>query len=238
MGQEKAFELSDVELLDIKTVIVCIYRSPESDLDEFLAKLEFMIRRIQEHTKKRLIICGDWNVNFLHNNSNLHKVQNILEIHNLINMILTPTRLSRTSCSLIHVTITEGSNHAITISNIDLEFSDHKAQILYQRLDEPAIKVIHKAKWYFTKENREQFNLTLKEEQWENVCISDEANTSYQTFLVILYYYFNSVFPLKRPVIKNKPYNAWISKGILKSRNRMLFLQSLKKSNLLTKKSL
>jgi hypothetical protein len=29
MGQEKAFELLAVELLDIKTVIVRIYRSPE-----------------------------------------------------------------------------------------------------------------------------------------------------------------------------------------------------------------
>jgi hypothetical protein len=57
---------------------------------------------------------------------------------------------------------TEGSNHAITISNIELGFSDHKAQILYQRLDEPAIKVIHKAKWYFTEENREQFKLNSK----------------------------------------------------------------------------
>jgi hypothetical protein len=88
--------------------------------------------------------------------------------------------------------ITEGSNDAITISNTDLGFSDHKAQILYQRLDEPAIKVIHKEKRYFTQRNREQFNLILKEEQWENIYISDEANTSYQTFLVILYYYFNT----------------------------------------------
>jgi hypothetical protein len=104
--------------------------------------------------------------------------------------------------------ITEGSNNAITISNTDLGFSDHKDQTLYQRLDEPAIKVIHKAKLYFTQENREQFNLTLKEEQWENVYISDEVNTSYQTFLVILYYYFNSVFPVRRSVIKNKPNNA------------------------------
>jgi exonuclease III len=77
IGQEKDFELSAVELLDIKTVIVSIYRSPESDLDEFLAKLEIVMRRIQEN-KKRHILCGDWNVNLLHSNSKLHKVQNVL----------------------------------------------------------------------------------------------------------------------------------------------------------------
>jgi hypothetical protein len=41
--QEKIFELLAVELLDIKVVIVCIYRSPESDIDEFLGKLEIVI---------------------------------------------------------------------------------------------------------------------------------------------------------------------------------------------------
>jgi hypothetical protein len=47
IAQEKTSELSAVELLDIKGVIVCIYRSPESDIDEFLGELETVIRRIQ-----------------------------------------------------------------------------------------------------------------------------------------------------------------------------------------------
>jgi hypothetical protein len=33
IAQEKTFELSAVELLDIIVVIVCIYRSPDSDID-------------------------------------------------------------------------------------------------------------------------------------------------------------------------------------------------------------
>jgi exonuclease III len=61
IAQEKTFELAAVELLDIKVVIVCIYRSPESDIDEFLGKLEIMIKRTQEHThtqKKGLLFVG------------------------------------------------------------------------------------------------------------------------------------------------------------------------------------
>jgi hypothetical protein len=50
IAQEKPFELAAVELLDIKVVVVCIYRSPERDIDEFLGKLEIMIKRTQEHT--------------------------------------------------------------------------------------------------------------------------------------------------------------------------------------------
>jgi hypothetical protein len=57
----------------------------------------------------------------------------------------------------------------ITTSNTELGFSDHKAQIHYQRLDKPVMKVINKEKRYFTTGNREQFKLKLKEEQWEYV---------------------------------------------------------------------
>jgi hypothetical protein len=65
---------------------------------------------------------------------------------------LTPRRLSKTSSSLIDVMITGCSNHDIATDNTDLGFSDHKAQILYQRLDEPITRVIHKYKQLFTQE--------------------------------------------------------------------------------------
>jgi hypothetical protein len=68
-------------------------------------------------------------------------------------------------------------------------FLDHKAQILYQRIDEPLTEVIRKQKRYFTQENRKEFNLILKEEQWKDLCTANEVNTSYHAFLAILYYY-------------------------------------------------
>jgi hypothetical protein len=78
--------------------------------------------------------------------------------------------------------IMEGSNSDITISKIELGFSNNKAQILYQRLDEPVMKVIYKEKRYFTIEVGDQFKLALKEEQWGDVYRADKTNTSYQIF--------------------------------------------------------
>jgi hypothetical protein len=92
----------------------------------------------------------DWNVNLCQDNPKAFKIQNILERYNLVNRILTPTRLSKTSSSLIDVMITERPNHDITVENIDLGFSDHKVQILYQRLDETVTRVIHKDKRLYT----------------------------------------------------------------------------------------
>jgi hypothetical protein len=76
-GQEKDFELSAVELLYIKTVIVCIYRSPESDLDAFLAKLEIVIRRIQENKKGLSFVVIGMGIFFTED-------QNALEMYYLI----------------------------------------------------------------------------------------------------------------------------------------------------------
>jgi hypothetical protein len=54
LGDEETFEPWAVELLDIKLATVCIYRSPESDIDEFLGKLDSVIKIIQEHKKGSL----------------------------------------------------------------------------------------------------------------------------------------------------------------------------------------
>jgi hypothetical protein len=129
-------------------------------------------------------------------------------MYNVISRVSTSTRLSKISSPLIDVMITDGSNHDITIFNIDMGFSDHKAQILYQIIDEPLTKVIRKRKTVFHPRKNKEFNLILKEEQWEDVCTANEVNICYHTFLVILYYYLNIVFSLKRSVIKNKPKNT------------------------------
>jgi exonuclease III len=70
IGLEKSFELSAVELVDLKIVLVCIYRSPDGDFNEFLHKLELVMNRIQG-SRKRLILCGDWNINFLQQSTKL-----------------------------------------------------------------------------------------------------------------------------------------------------------------------
>ena len=47
LGKEKDFEISIVELLKDKIVVVCIYRSPDGDFYMFLKKLEVVIQNVQ-----------------------------------------------------------------------------------------------------------------------------------------------------------------------------------------------
>jgi hypothetical protein len=54
---------------------------------------------------RKLILCGDWNSNFLKNSAKLQLLQGILASNNLINTVTTPTRLTGNSQSLTCVLI-------------------------------------------------------------------------------------------------------------------------------------
>jgi hypothetical protein len=46
LDSEKTFELSVTELSDLGTILACIYRSPDSDFDRFLSKLQILITKL------------------------------------------------------------------------------------------------------------------------------------------------------------------------------------------------
>ena len=104
LRSDKVFEVSAVELSDFHKILACIYRSPDSDFYEFLSKLEVLITKVYSKGK-RLILCGDLNVNFLQHNGKLQYLQNLLLMNNLTNVVKSPTRITSHTKSLIDVKI-------------------------------------------------------------------------------------------------------------------------------------
>jgi hypothetical protein len=64
----------------------------------FLKKPELPIDKI---CKKKLIICGDWNINFLHKIDQVQTLQNISVSYDLINIVTSSTRVICSSESLL-----------------------------------------------------------------------------------------------------------------------------------------
>jgi hypothetical protein len=98
--------MTAIELMDYK-VCVCVNRSPNGDFYTFFRSLELTIQKVQLRNK-RLILCGDWNVNFMQGRVRLHHLQKFLLLHNLINTVRSPTRVTKNTLSLIDVIITIG----------------------------------------------------------------------------------------------------------------------------------
>jgi hypothetical protein len=83
INKEEDFELTAVEILDYKLIIVCVcvcvcvFRSPNGDFCTLLKSLESVTQKVQARNKW-LTLCGDWNINFVHESVRLHDMQELL----------------------------------------------------------------------------------------------------------------------------------------------------------------
>jgi hypothetical protein len=68
IGREKVFEISAIELVDFKIIVVCIRRTSRSNAENLLELSEVTVNK----TAKRgpfFILYGDWNINLLVENT-------------------------------------------------------------------------------------------------------------------------------------------------------------------------
>jgi hypothetical protein len=234
---EKNFELSVVETVEFKWLLICIYRSPHSDFRIFLDKLETLVDRIHKKRKK-LIICGDWNINLLQESEQAQTLENILVSYDLVNTVTVPTRVTGSSESLIDLMITNINFSKNFTEIVNMGFSDHLAQILWVCIDAQSIEYKKVLRRKFSNGNVIKFMVLLKNELWEDVLVEKNVNELYQIFLNKFFYYFMRAFRLKLEMKREHENNAWISSGIRISCQKMRFLNNVKHRSALSRDSL
>jgi hypothetical protein len=106
-----------------------VYRSPDGGFSTFLRCLESVIQKVQARTK-RIILYSDWNINFMQDGVRLYDVQELRSLHNLVITVISPTRVTKDTVSLIDVIITNKDSIRELATVMDLGYSKHKAQIL------------------------------------------------------------------------------------------------------------
>jgi exonuclease III len=104
IGEGKSFELSAIELVRYAVIIICIYRSPDGKIDTFFNKLELVIQKLMKK-HKTLILCGDWNINLLQPSPHTMDLNNLLLRYNLKHTVHVPTRITKTTATLLDVVI-------------------------------------------------------------------------------------------------------------------------------------
>jgi hypothetical protein len=228
ISKEKDFEISAVEIVNYILTVVCVYRSPDGDFSIFLKNLELVIQKTKVR-KRRLILCGDWNINFMQRSKRMRDLQELLILYNLANTVRSPTRVTKNSASLIDVIIADKDIIRQIATVIDLGYSDHKAQVLQL----PVKKVFKRRKAIITRQYSEKgvekFKYMLSKESWQEVYLTSDVNSALQIFRNNFDYYFNIAFPYKLQKPKKIHDNNWITKGLKNSGKRMRFLNSLKR---------
>jgi hypothetical protein len=133
--------------------------------------------------KKRTILCGDWNINFLDGSVKLCELKNLLLMYNLVNIVTSPTKITTNSVTQIDVIVT--NKHVVNCSTfvLDLGYSGHLAQIL-----EIDITISAHNKYAYMSRNIDEFSLLnfnyiLNFELWKNVFDENDATIAFQNFL-------------------------------------------------------
>jgi hypothetical protein len=109
---------------------LCIYRSPYGNFDEFAEQLEIILKYLFK-PKSEIILCGDFNVNFLVNSSTAHQIISLLQSYNLFHVVDFPTRINKDSSSAIDNIFVDYSRlNTFQVFSLANGLSDHEAQYL------------------------------------------------------------------------------------------------------------
>ena len=217
IAAESVFECCGIELPELRCVVICIYRVPDSkNISTFFDRLDMLLHKLTHRSTKKVILTGDLNINTLVSDKMTRELKHLLDNYNLQLHIHSPTRLN--SC-IDHIisNIPEAKGEVLT-----MHLSDHdtcQLLVFYINVKKPQIIEY----WYvreriYSSENVQKFCQRLSEVTWSAVrmeCDLDKAFSSFHDLFCLLY---NLCFPLYMKKNKSKRNElSWISKGIKQS---------------------
>jgi len=179
---EQEIEIAAIQLhiQKRKFIVICVYRAPCGNFEFFLNKLEIILNSLHSHNSE-LIICGDFNINYLESSNKKDQLGSLLSTFNLTDT----DRITNKSATLIdNIFIDNKMSHTIKSCPNGLLDHDGQSLILTKILIPPkSIKFIHTIK--LDNDSLTDFQTQLSYEQWDNVFGNDNVNEIFNNFLNI-----------------------------------------------------
>lgn len=128
---ETHFECCGLEIPETNWYIICLYRTPNSNLCLFIEKLELLLYKLTIRSRalnKKIFITGDFNIDTLICNTKSQLFKNTLKKFNLLLTLNNATRITSHSATCIDNIITNHRNYKAEIW--DLGMSDHTCQVI------------------------------------------------------------------------------------------------------------
>lgn len=213
---QKKFEVCGIEIPLHKLLIICIYRTPTSDPNIFLEKLNTILFEINNKYKRttNIVLIGDFNINTLQPGIVTKKLQDLCNNNNLQIHIDVPTR--KESC-IDHILSNIKEARADVLP---LQLSDHDTA---QLLSLPVLKThYNKPKSYYRykkdycADNVRKFKECLNCLSWTEIYKESDLNLAFHNFHESLCLYYNLCFPSIRQKVTNDIHDKqkWISRGL------------------------
>ncbi|KAL0868298.1 hypothetical protein ABMA27_007827 [Loxostege sticticalis] len=223
LSLSNSFECCGIEIPQYKLIIVNIYRTPDSNVNLFLTKLQELLHQLNKNKfKHKIVLTGDWNIDILKINNTTKDLTDILKNFNLKMHINVPTRKKACLDQM-------ASNIYRVKSNINvLGLSDHEtAQTLSFKLN-ILTKEFTIEKIDYSKENIAKFISCISALSFIEVFNNDNANEAFNELHSLIELFSKLCFPKIFVKSRNKfKYQTWLSKGIKRAcrKKRDLYIQ-------------
>ena len=183
---------------------------------------------------KEVILLGDFNIELLKcdSNKNVSDFLDIIYSTNLVPNITSPTRLTSRSQTLIDNIFSSIINDDCISASLISPISDNHVQFLIitnYTITQNSKKDLYKRN--FKHFSSKKFITDLEKVNWDNILNVSEGNVdkSFQNISNKIIDILDKHVPITKLSLKemkssNKP---WLTKGILKSINQMLFIENL-----------
>ncbi|KAG8275848.1 hypothetical protein J6590_108321 [Homalodisca vitripennis] len=222
--------LFEVKLKKETIRVLGVYRPPRANLEQAIEILSDQLEHALR-TKKPTVIMGDININNLDkhaNDSDNNKLEELLTSFDLTRLNLPPTRITHESKSSIDWICTNVDPQLIQTSILLSGLSDHTAQIAtfqLPSLDKP--KTTIERKRIINKNTLQLFKTRLMDQNWDTVCLTQDANQAYDIFHNTIQTIMNEVCPIKTTRNKgHKQRKYWDDEC---TRLKSLYIEALEK---------
>ena len=176
----------EVQQIHQKSFIIgSLYRSQTEGVDYFDNLSEIVDGFINENIEA--VLLGDLNCDFLKRNALTDHMTNFMEMHNLVQLVDKPTRITPTSKTLIDVILTTNRNICVNTNVIHHSFSDHgliETVITSKAKINPSVNGSNVAKTFrsFKEFDIDVFNDDLSNVDW-NIDESATVETAWKVFV-------------------------------------------------------
>jgi hypothetical protein len=181
----------------------------------------------------KFIICGDFNVDYLTDNTRKSQLNSLLNTYNLFNIVDFPTRIQKSTRSAIdNIFIDYSRLRTSSITPISNGLSDHDPQLVTIHdiaLSSTTINYIRKRK--IDKSSLVDLNFKLSFEIWSDVFEGNDVNVIFNSFLNTFLRYVYASFPVTSARSSNTRKNMWITSNIKDKCNMKRYLYHISRNS-------
>ncbi|KAI5716521.1 hypothetical protein M8J76_007997 [Diaphorina citri] len=227
---EYSFEYTVAVNADAGIVILGVYRSnnPRGSIDVFFDLLEKVLEKVK--TFRCMILCGDFNIDFLTPHSARTRFSTLLNSFNLKTTVSTPTRVTPTTSTCIdNICVNLPPSKILNdVRNFYSGIGDHKfAQVVCLEAQplQNNTKVFTRV---YPPKKIPKFLENISNIDFSPIYSTNDVNDKLSIFYNLLLPTFNHYFPYKTITLGSKKRKPWITRGIINSsaQKRILFQNS------------